>query len=228
MSVRVLVVEDHRLFAEVMADLLKEEEGVTVVGIATSGGEAIATARRECPDIVVIDLGLGDMDGFTAGRAILADRPSTKIVALTARRDRTALAEANAAGFHSYVTKDVPLPKFVRILRGVLGGGGANEPVVPGLPDRGTTDARFALRQLSPRERDVLDLLREGLGTDAVADRLGVSRNTVRSHIQRILTKLQVRSRLEAVALIERSPLRLSRPGMSATNGQTGSAARHA
>jgi DNA-binding NarL/FixJ family response regulator len=226
-SVRVLLVEDHRLFVEVMADLLKEEENVTIVGVATSGGEAIAMAKREYPDVVVLDLGLGDMDGFTVGRAILADRPSTKIVALTARRDRSALAEANAAGFHSYVTKDVPLPKFVRLLRNVLGGGTSNEPVVPGTPDRATTDARFALRQLSPRERDVLDLLREGLGTDAVAERLAISRNTVRSHIQRILTKLQVRSRLEAVALIERSPLRLSRPGLSGSNGHAKGAARH-
>lgn len=225
---RVLLVEDHRLFAEVMADLLKEEENVTIVGVATSGGEAISLARSENPDIVVLDLGLADMDGFTAGRAILADRPSTRIVALTARRDRAALAEANAAGFHSYVTKDVPLPKFVRLLRGVLGGGSSNEPVVPGTPERATTDARFALRQLSPRERDVLELLREGLGTDAVAERLAVSRNTVRSHIQRILTKLQVRSRLEAVALIERSPLRLSRPGLTSASGNARQAARHA
>jgi DNA-binding NarL/FixJ family response regulator len=227
-SVRVLLVEDHRLFVEVMADLLKEEEGVVIVGVATSGGEAIDAAKRESPDIVVLDLGLGDMDGFTVGRAILANRPSTKIVALTARRDRAALAEANAAGFHSYVTKDVPLPKFVRLLRGVLGGGSSNEPMAPGMPERASTDARFALRQLSPRERDVLELLREGLGTDAVAERLAVSRNTVRSHIQRILTKLQVRSRLEAVALIERSPLRLSRPPISTTNGRDKGAVRHA
>ena len=222
MNARLLIVEDHLLFAEVLADLLRAE-GVEVVGIATNGPDALSAARRERPDIVVVDLGLGDVDGFTVGRAILADQPSAIVVALTARRDPRALAEATASGFHSYMTKDIPLPRFVALLRGVLAGR-STAPTVLRRPAHVAGDARFALRQLSSRERDVLELLREGLGTDAVAERLGVSRNTIRSHIQRILTKLQVHSRLEAVALTDRGRARTVRTSPASSS----EALRHA
>lgn len=201
MSTRLLIIEDHVLFAEVIADLLREK-GIVIVGVANTGRDGLSKARREEPDAVILDLGLDDLDGFTVGRAILADRPSTKVVALTARRDRRAVAEAASAGFHGYVTKDVPLPRFVTELRRVLDGQ-TSSPAMPRRQPQRLGDVRFALRQLSPRERDVIEMLREGLGTASIANALGVTRNTVRSHVQRILTKLQVHSRLEAVALVD-------------------------
>jgi len=165
----------------------------------TNGRDALAVSRREEPEIVLMDLGLDDVDGLAVGRAILSERPTTKVVALTARRDKRALDEATASGFYGYVSKDVPLPRFVALFRRILSGH-PTAPVVPGSRSRQPADA---VAQLSARERTVLELLREGLSTEAIARRLAVSKNTVRTHVQRILMKLQVHSRLEAVAATE-------------------------
>jgi DNA-binding NarL/FixJ family response regulator len=203
-----MIVEDNFLFAELIADLLREE-GAEIVGLASNGRDALALARREAPEVVLMDLGLEGVDGLTVGRAILAERPETKVVAVTARRDKRALDEAGASGFAGYVSKDVPLPRFLSIVRRILEGH-TPSPIL----GSGVRQPAAALAQLSARERTVLELLREGLSTEAIARSLGVSKNTVRTHIQRILMKLQVHSRLEAVAVTE-SP----RPAASWTSG---------
>jgi len=198
MTTRLLIVEDNSLFAELMAELLRKE-GAEVVGLATNGREALAVSRREQPDVVLMDLGLDDVDGLTVGRAILAERPTTKVVAVTARRDKQALDQATASGFYGYVSKDVPLQRFVALLRRILEG----HPSAPAVLGSGPRQPGAATARLSSRETTVLELLREGLSTEAIARCLGVSKNTVRTHVQRILMKLQVHSRLEAVAATE-------------------------
>jgi len=195
MGARLMIVEDNALFAELIAELLRAE-GADVVGLASSGREALTVSRRERPEVILMDLGLEDVDGITVGRAILAERPETKVVAVTARRDKRALDEATASGFAGYVTKDVPLPRFLTLVRRILNGHVSASPVL----GSGVRQPAAALAQLSSRERTVLELLREGLSTEAIARSLGVSKNTIRTHIQRILMKLQVHSRLEAVA----------------------------
>ena len=198
MGVRLLIVEDNALFAELIADLLREE-GAEVVGLASNGRDALTVSRREQPEVVLMDLGLDDVDGLTVGRAILAERPTTKVVAVTARRDKRALDQATASGFCGYVTKDVPLPRFLTLVRRILSG----DPSAPALLGSGVRPPTGAIAQLSSREETVLECLRDGLSTEAIARSLGVSKNTVRTHIQRILMKLQVHSRLEAVAATE-------------------------
>jgi len=198
MTTRLLIVEDNSLFAELIAEVLREE-GADVIGLATNGREALAVSRRERPEVVLMDLGLDDVDGLTVGRAILAERPTTKVVAVTARRDERALDQATASGFCGYVSKDVPLPRFMTLFRRILSG----HPSAPTVLGRAARQPADALAQLSARERTVLELLREGLSTEDIARSLSVSKNTVRTHIQRILMKLQVHSRLEAVAATE-------------------------
>lgn len=207
---RVLIVEDHQLFAEALAPLLSEN-GWEVLEPASDGARALAAVRSVAPDIVLIDLVLPDMDGVELGRRILEIRPDTKVVALTALSQPRAVHHAIEAGFHGYLTKGAPLPQLIKVIGAVLDG----QVVLPhGLlspaPQRQSAEqhhAEIVGRLLTRREYMVLELLVEGSSTREMAHRLGVSPNTVRTHIQNVLSKLQVSSRLEAAAFAVRHRL---------------------
>jgi two-component system, NarL family, nitrate/nitrite response regulator NarL len=196
------------LFAEAIRVAL-EDLGEEVLGVVTTGEEAVASVRRTRPDIVLMDIALPDQSGLAVGRAILGEWPDMKIIALTALSDRTAVEEALRIGFRGYITKDTPVAQFVNSLQSVLDG-----HIV--LPHRlGPTGKRSAAEdevalladQLTAREREVLGLLVEGADGLTVAMKLGISRNTVRTHVQNILMKLQVHSRLEAATFAVRHRL---------------------
>jgi two-component system, NarL family, nitrate/nitrite response regulator NarL len=203
---RVLVVDDHALFTDAILPTLREMEW-EVVAVVRRGEEAIETALREQPDLVMVDLGLPDMGGIAVGTRILEALPDTRVIALTGRSDQEAFMEARAAGFHGFLTKDVPLPKFPEALSAALRGEVVTfqRPVVESRPvtpvDR---DAELLASQLTSREREVLALLVEGSDNAQIARRLSISANTVRTHVQSILTKLGVRSRLQAAAFAVR------------------------
>lgn len=198
---KVLIVDDHRLFADVIRTVL-EEEGMDVRGVITTGAEARRAVESERPDLVLMDLGLPDSHGIDIGKAILEDHPDTKIVAITALSDGRTVREAMKAGFHGYLTKDSPLSSFTRSVAAALDG----QVVVPhrlagaagGSQTAEERDAALRADQLSPREREVLGMLVEGANSEEISNQLSVSPNTVRTHIQNILTKLQVHTRLEA------------------------------
>jgi two-component system nitrate/nitrite response regulator NarL len=205
-SVRALVVDDHALFTDAILPIL-ERIGMEIVAVARSGGEALEAARRERPEVVMVDLGLPDVGGIAVGKRILEELPDTTVIALTGRNDPEAVKEALAAGFHGFLTKDIPLPRFADSLGAVLGGEVVvfRRPVVESRPV--TTEDRNAellARQLTPREVEVLTLLVAGSDNAEIARRLTVSSNTVRTHVQSILTKLGVRSRLQAAAFAVR------------------------
>jgi two-component system nitrate/nitrite response regulator NarL len=204
--VRVLVVDDHALFTDAVLPTLREMEW-EVVAVVRRGEEAIETALREKPELVIVDLGLPDLGGIAVGARILEALPDTRVIALTGRSDEQAVQEAKAAGFHGFLTKDIPLPKFPEALAAALRGEVVSfqRPVVDSRPvstvDR---DAELLASQLTPREREVLALLVEGNDNAQIARLLSVSANTVRTHVQSILTKLGVRSRLQAAAFAVR------------------------
>jgi NarL family two-component system response regulator LiaR len=206
--VKVLVVDDHALFTDALVPVLAEMEEMEVLGVARSGQEAFELARRERPDLVLLDLGLPDVTGIEIGRRLLEERPDLTILALTGRRDAQAVKEAMAAGFAGYLTKDTPLPSFADRVRSALRG----ETVVPARLETPRVETRtpeeesaaLLAGQLTPREREVLSLLVEGSDNAEIARRLSVSANTVRTHVQSILTKLGVRSRLQAAAFAVR------------------------
>jgi two-component system, NarL family, nitrate/nitrite response regulator NarL len=204
--VRVLVVYAHALFTDAILPTLREMEW-EVVAVVRRGEEAIETALREQPDLVMVDLGLPDMGGIAVGTRILEALPDTRVIALTGRGDPEAFQEAQAAGFHGFLTKDVPLPKFPEALSAALRGEvvAFQRPVVETRPVTPVErDAELLAGQLTPREREVLALLVEGNDNAQIARRLSVSANTVRTHVQSILTKLGVRSRLQAAAFAVR------------------------
>jgi two-component system nitrate/nitrite response regulator NarL len=202
---KTLIVDDHRLFAEVLRASL-EDLGLELLPPASDGSEAMIALRTHAPDLVLIDLGLPDINGLELGRRMLSERPGLKVVAVTALPDSDAVTDAIRLGFSGYVTKDTPLSQFMASVRAVLDG----QVVVAHRPAHALTLAEdgevFLLHQLTRRERDVLALLMEGAGPADIARRLSVSRNTVRTHVQNILMKLQVHTRLEAVAFASRHP----------------------
>ena len=205
---KVLVVDDHALFTDAILPVLEGMEEMEVLGVARSGREALELARGGRPDLVMLDLGLPDMTGIEIGRELLEERPDLTILALTGRRDALAVREAMTAGFAGYLTKDTPLPSFAEYIRSALRG----ETVVPTRLETPRVETRtpeeetaaLLAGQLTPRERQVLSLLVEGSDNAEIARRLSVSANTVRTHVQSILTKLGVRSRLQAAAFAVR------------------------
>jgi two-component system nitrate/nitrite response regulator NarL len=203
-----LIVDDHRLFAEAIHVAL-DDLGMSVVGVVGTGEEAVAAVGRTTPDVILMDLALPDQSGLAAGRTILEQRPEAKILALTALNDRSAVDEALRIGFRGYLTKDTPVAQFVSSVRSVLDG----HMVLPhrlspvGRRSPGEEEAALLASQLTTREREVLALLVQGADGRSVATKLGISRNTVRTHVQSILTKLQVHSRLEAATFAVRHRL---------------------
>ncbi len=199
-----------------------EDVGMSVIAVVPTGEEAQAWALRSRPDVVLMDLGLPDQSGLSAGRAILERWRDAKILALTALADRPAADEALRMGFRGYLTKDTGVQQFVNSVRSVLDG----HLVLPHRLGPGSRrspaeeEAALLASQLTRRELEVLGLLVDGANGPMVADRLGISRNTVRTHIQSILTKLQVHSRLEAATFAVRHRLvAVPTPGGS-RNGQ--------
>jgi two-component system nitrate/nitrite response regulator NarL len=160
------------------------------------------------PDLVLLDLALPDANGVDVGRQILEHLPDAKVIAVTALQDPGVVGDAMRAGFHGFVTKDTSLADLLPNLRAVLSG----QVVLPhrlaatsvGRHSPEQTTAALLAAQLTARERDVLALLVDGIAGAQIARRLSISPNTVRTHVQSILTKLQVHSRLEAAAFAVR------------------------
>lgn len=200
-QVRVLIVEDHLLLAESMGSVLRDH-GVDVVGIARSGREAMDLAKRLRPNIVLMDIGLPDMDGIDAGREIMKLLPEARLVAITGLESADVVQETMLHGFHGYLHKHAPSSELIKSILLVASG----QAVIPQdaahrLATRATGEVKsapFAASRLTRRELDVLALLVEGADSAYIAQRLFLSPNTVRTHVQNILTKLQVHSRLEA------------------------------
>lgn len=204
---RALIVDDHLLFAEAIRSTL-ESNGIEVVAVATDGAEAIRAVRDHRPDLALVDIGLPDQSGLALGKQILADFRDTKVLAVSALDDPRVVKEAVRLGFSGYIMKETPVPRFVTSVLAAVDG----QVVVPhrvaarvaGARTRREREAGILSEQLTPREKDVLELLVEGIDGDAIAERLGIARNTVRTHVQSILSKLQVHSRLEAAAFAVR------------------------
>ena len=156
-----------------------------------------------------MDIALPDQSGLAAGRATLDRHPEAKIIAVTALTDRAAVDEALRIGFIGYLTKDTPVTQFVNAVRSAMDG----HLVLPHRlsPNGGRTqqheEVALLASQLTPREREVLALLVRGANGQLAAAQLGISSNTVRTHVQSILTKLQVHSRLEAATFAVRHRL---------------------
>lgn len=216
MSIRVLVVDDQRLFVESMRMLLELEDDFDVVGEALDGDTAIERARSARPDVLVVDLRMPGLSGIEVTRRMKTDLPDVRVVILTAEDADAELTAAVEAGVDGYLLKSCAMQDLVGTIRRVVAG----ETVIP--PSqlksllRSLTDRRqrqdmspgeYLGSFLTPREREVLRLLAAGRSNEAIAAELFISQNTVRTHVQNILSKLNVHSKLEAVAFALRHGL---------------------
>jgi DNA-binding NarL/FixJ family response regulator len=199
------------MVAESFRRVLGETHGIEIVGVATNAAEAVALAMDHRPDVLLMDYELPDADGAAAARAILARLPETKILMLSGSKHHRVLIAAVGAGCVGYVAKGDELATLVAAIRAAAAGQVVLSPVELRLIaiDKTTRDATSG--RLTPREVEILDLVGEGLVNQVIAERLTLSLNTVRTHVQTVLTKLGAHSKLEAVAVARKRGL-LTRP----------------
>ncbi len=211
--IRVVLVDDHRLFREGVASLLARADDVTLVGEATTGEEAVDLVERLLPEIVLMDVKMPGMGGIEATRAISGCCPSVGVVMLTMFEDDESVFHALKAGARGYVLKDDDRGTLLRAIRAVARGEALLGPSIAQRvleqfsqgkqPTRPTPLHPPALAsvfsELSPRELEVLQLIAQGLRNRAIAETLVISEKTVQNHISNIFSKLHVNDRSEAI-----------------------------
>jgi DNA-binding NarL/FixJ family response regulator len=198
-----LVVDDHPVFRMGMTALLGSLDGLEVVAEAESADEAVAAAAEHRPDVIIMDLHLGESSGVEATRRITADQPEVGVLVVTMLDDDDSVFASMRAGARGYLLKGAAPDEIERAIRAV-----ANGEVLfgPGIAARaiaflagGRATGPTPFPDLTEREREVLDLVARGLDNQRIATRLTVSNKTVRNHLSNILTKLQVADRSQAI-----------------------------
>ena len=210
--IRVLLVDDHQLLTGSLAAVLSREPDIEVVGQAGTVADARAMSRERL-DVVLMDYRLPDGTGAEATRAIKARWPSAHVVMLTALNDDETVLESIQAGADGYLTKDRAVDEVVGAVRAAHAGETLlPRSVIMGIAQRvaaarDRTVERRPIEPLTPRELEVLRALAEGLSTPEISERLFIAPNTLRTHVQNIMGKLRVHSKLEAVAFALRHRL---------------------
>jgi DNA-binding NarL/FixJ family response regulator len=209
MAIRVLVADDQDMVRAGFAMILDAQDDIEVVGEAEDGKGAIAEAARLCPDVLVMDIQMPTLDGIAATRAVLAQAlPGPRVLVVTTFDIDEYVYEALRAGASGFLLKNAPPEDLVRAVRVIAAGDSllspgvttrlieafARQPPAPPAPPA-------SLNELTPREHEVLALVARGLSNAEIADRLVVSRGTVKTHVERILMKLTLRDRIQAVIL---------------------------
>lgn len=202
MTVRIVVADDHALVREGLRSLLAAVDGLDLVGSAATAGEAIRLAVSERPDVLVLDINLPDRSGIEAARELQRVAPGVAVLMLTMFDDDDSVFAALRAGASGYVLKGADPEEVVRAIQAVAAG---HAILGPGVASRvsaflsGPRRDEPAFPTLTPREREVLDLIAGGLGNAGIATRLGVSPNTIGNHVTNIFAKLHVATRAEAI-----------------------------
>jgi DNA-binding NarL/FixJ family response regulator len=213
-AVRVVVADDHDVVRSGFASLLQTQPEFTVVGTARDGAEAVAIGRELEPDVVLMDVRMPGMDGIEATRQLTGARAGVRILILTTFDLDEYVYDALRAGASGFLLKDVTAETLFHAVRVIAAG---DALLAPGITRRlisefaGRTDHAPAptagLEELTPRETQVLQLIAEGLSNSEIAGRLVVTEETVKTHVSRILGKLGLRDRTQAVVVAYESGL---------------------
>ncbi|OGO51555.1 MAG: hypothetical protein A2148_01390 [Chloroflexi bacterium RBG_16_68_14] len=206
--VRILVVDDHEVVRAGLRTVLEDADDLSVVGEAATAEQAVARARMLRPDLVLMDVRLGevgevgDAGGIEACRAIRSDLPETRVLMFSSYGEREAVVASILAGAAGYVTKNVARAQLLEALRAIARGESLLDPKVTGLLLEKLKELSAKERPpddpLSPREREVLALIARGLTNRQIAEALGISEHTARNHVTSILDKLGLSRRTEA------------------------------
>jgi DNA-binding NarL/FixJ family response regulator len=211
---KLLIVDDHVLFREGLVSLISRQTDMQVIGEGGSVSEAIALSRQLRPDLILLDFNLPDGTGLDATRIILTEVPTTRIIFLTISDEDERLFAAIRLGAKGYLLKSIPVARLLAALRGVDKG----EPAIsPEMVSRlmgeyartisAPQSAPDPLAQLSARELEVLRELATGATNRLIAEKLFISENTVRNHVHKILDKLNIKSRRQAVVIANQQGL---------------------
>lgn len=203
---RVLVADDDHLMRAGLIELLTVDGTITVVGEAATGREAVAEARRLDPDVVLMDVRMPDTDGITATRELVGTAPQTRVLMLTTFEQDDYVFGALRAGASGFLLKRARPEELIAAVHTVAGGECLLSPsvtrrVIEHLAARPVPDlSRTApLADLTPREREVLHLIAQGLSNREIASALTIEESTIRTHVKRVLAKLGLRDRIQAV-----------------------------
>ncbi len=195
--IRVLLADDHGVIRDGLGRLISALDGVALVGTAPDGAQAVEQSATLQPDVVLMDLDMPVMDGIEATRLITASQPQTAVVVLTAFSDRQRIMSALEAGACGYLLKDVEAGDVGEAIRAAARGESPLDPRVA----RTVLDARLAPEPqgaLTPREREVLALLAQGLPNRLIARHLQISEKTVKAHLTSIFRQIGVTDRTQA------------------------------
>lgn len=206
--IRVVVVDDQPVFTEMLAHVLDTKEGIAVVGMAFTGDEGLKLALETKPDVLLVDYHMPGLTGLEVIQHLRAAGENTTVVVLTADTDEAIMAEAIAAGAAGYITKQQALGEVEQAVRTASEG----EPVVPAFmiprilshfhkQQQREQQADMLREKLSAREIQILEQLARGASNDEISETFVLSPNTVRTHIQNVLKKMGVHSKLQATTL---------------------------
>jgi two-component system response regulator NreC len=199
MSVRVILADDHTIVRHGLSKLLQQEEGMEVIAQAQDGYSTVELTRELSPDMVIMDIGMPDLNGIEATRQIVRDFPQVKVIGLSMHSGRKFVIEMLKAGASGYLLKDCALEELTTAIRTVVAGKiylspSITDVVVENYVRHSSEKDGSAFSTLSQREREVLQLMAEGKTTKQIARHLHISPKTVEGHRLRLMTKLNMDS----------------------------------
>lgn len=214
MTIRVVLADDHPMYRYGLAAVLEQADGIDVVASVGDGSALVGAVRDLSPDVVLTDLSMPGLDGVGAITQLLGSQPELPILALTMHEDDAHVFAALRAGARGYLVKGADAAEIVRAVYSVASGeavyGGAVARRIVAFYSGGQVESPVAraFPDLTPREREVLELLAAGCRNHEIARRLGMSEKTVRNHVSQVLAKLQVPDRTAAAVKAHKSGIR--------------------
>lgn len=198
-----LIVDDHEVVREGLRLALSRTPHIRVIGEASDGASAVALAERRRPDVVIMDVRMPGMDGLDATKEITDKVPGTAVLMFTAYSERSLLSRGLESGAKGYILKEAPHATLLRAIEKVAAGDGYVDPAL--MPS--FLSGRDREEMLTQREREILQLLADGMSNADVAAKLFISQETVKSHVRHILGKLEADTRTHAVAIALRESI---------------------
>ncbi|HZB96841.1 MAG TPA: response regulator transcription factor [Herpetosiphonaceae bacterium] len=202
-KIRVLIADDHTLFRYGLRAMLSSEADIEIAGEVTTGDEAVAAAAQLRPDVILMDINMPGISGLEATRRVARQHPEISILMLTMFDDNSVFA-AIRAGARGYVLKGATGAETLRAIRAVAGGEAIFSPAIASrlmehFASPRSTDSEQPFPELSEREREILELIAQGLTNNTIAERIYLSPKTIRNQVSNIFDKLQVHDRAEAI-----------------------------